>query len=153
MNDVSHLHQKRKQLFRHYISIQRSFRKVSLTSVQSLPDQQIHLCNTKTFNPDASIQIHSRKHAPLYNPQNVTHSTYANQPRSNWLIPFRHPKSMQTIVQLFSNYLSQICAYIKLPKGVTYCAHLNNLCVHNWDFWSSSNLVSNTVQQHPLIWV
>ena len=72
---------------------------------------------------------------------------------TEWLFPLRHPKSMWTIVQLLSNYLSQICTYIKLPKGVTYCAHLNNLCVHNWDFWSCSNLVRKRmpVQQHPPI--
>lgn len=86
------------------------------------------------------MQTNASTHAPPYVLQNVTHGTCANQLGSEWLIPLRHPKSMWTIVQLLNNYLSQICTYTNLPKGVTYCAHFDNLCVHNREFWSCSNL-------------
>lgn len=88
---------------------------------------------------------------PLYTSSRMwlTAHTPINQAVIKWLIPLRHPKSMCAIVQLLSNYWSQIYTYIKLLKGVTCCTHLNN-CVCNWDFWSCSKLVSNRmpVQQH-----
>lgn len=149
----------RKQLIYQHACTHVNSRKVSPNSSRaSLINKECKqpLCKATMFNPDAATQTNSTIHAPLHTLQNTTHSTYSNQLCSNWVADpsqtSQKHMDLSTIVKLLSNYLSQICTYIKLPKRCHLLCTLK-LRVHNWNFWSCSNLVSNRkpVQQHPPI--
>lgn len=120
---------KGEQLLHQHVSSHGSFRKVAGVSVESLPDQQIHLCKAKMFNLAAYVQTKPLTRALCTSSWAwLTAHMPTNQVGSSWAVdPLAHPWSTGAIVQLFNNYLTQIHTCMKLLKGITHWAHNQDL--------------------------
>lgn len=149
----------RKQLFSQHVCTHVNSRKVSPISSRALLinwEWKQPLCKAKMFNPDASTQTNSITHAPPHILQNVTHSTYTSKLCSKWVADPSQTSQAHGLEHYCVIAAQQLLITNMHLQKASHRCHLLctlSLCVHNWSFWSCSNLISNRmpVQQHTPI--